>query len=187
MELIDHTGHLYTIPSFDSYPYGYEYETFKYVMWLEDEYVRRLSINEWYIRPVRVLIHQPGPVSVNVNVDSNVFYLIGGKTIQEKVQLTGLNIELDESPDIFKKQLSLDDMHVLEDDTDVLITFYVAGNASEEATWTTNIMINATYEGGQEEWCPITVGGVFRDECEPLIINGHNMGINIPKDIIKAL
>lgn len=187
MELIDHTGHLYTIPSFDSYPYGYEYETFKYVMWLEDEYVRRLSINEWYIRPVRVLIHQPGPVSVNVNVDSNVFYLIGGKTIQEKVQQTGLNIELDESPDIFKKQLSLDDMHVLEDDTDVLITFYVAGNASEEATWTTNIMINATYEDGKEEWCPITVGGVFRDECEPLIINGHNMGINIPKDIIKAL
>ena len=28
-----------------------------------------------------------------------------------------------------------------------------------------------------EEYCFITVGGVFIDECEPLVINGKNMGI----------
>lgn len=36
------------------------------------------------------------------------------------------------------------------------------------------------------KYTPITVGCTFIDECEPLIINGKNMGINLPKDILRA-
>lgn len=35
-------------------------------------------------------------------------------------------------------------------------------------------------------YTPITVGATFIDECEELIINGKNMGIRLPKEIIKA-
>ena len=34
---------------------------------------------------------------------------------------------------------------------------------------------------------PITVGCTFIDECEELIINGKNMGIRLPKEILKAI
>lgn len=43
-----------------------------------------------------------------------------------------------------------------------------------------------TIEYQAEEYTPITIGCTFINECEELIINGKNMGINLPKDIIKA-
>lgn len=39
----------------------------------------------------------------------------------------------------------------------------------------------------QNTYTQITVGGTFIDECEELVINGRNMGIELPKDIIKAI
>ena len=36
-------------------------------------------------------------------------------------------------------------------------------------------------------YTPITVGCSFIDECEELIINGKNMGIRLPKEILKAI
>jgi len=38
-----------------------------------------------------------------------------------------------------------------------------------------------------DEWTPITVGCTFIDECEELVINGKNLGISLPKDIIRAI
>ena len=58
MEFIDSTGHIFSLTSFNSYPTGYEYETFDYVFYLEDEYVRRLSVNNFYIKPIRALLHK---------------------------------------------------------------------------------------------------------------------------------
>ena len=190
MELIDHTGHIYSLPSFKEYPVGYEYETFKHTLWLEDEYARQLSINEWYIRPVRIILHKDTGLlhDVIASIDSAVYRLISGKTIQDKIAETGTMIELDESDDIFVKELHLSDMIRIEDEDDIMLTFYVAGNAPTEATWTSNLLIEAAYnEGDAREWCPVTVGGVFHDECEELVINGRNMGVYFPKDILKAM
>ena len=39
----------------------------------------------------------------------------------------------------------------------------------------------------QEIYTPISVGCTFIDECEELIINGKNMGIRFPKEILKAV
>ena len=186
MNLIDHTGHIYSLPSFESYPTGYEYETFKYIHWLEDEYVRKLSVNEWYIRPVMLLFNKSID-SVSLSIDSSVFKLISGKTIQDKVHETGFNIELDESNDVFVSTLTKDDLIFIEDDESILGIFYVAGNAASAATWTSNLLVEVHYEDNTSEYCPITIGGVFYDESEELVINGKNMGISLPKDIIKAV
>ena len=37
------------------------------------------------------------------------------------------------------------------------------------------------------DWCPISIGGEFINEYEELIINGKNLGVNLPKDILKAV
>ena len=191
MEFIDHTGHIFSLTSFSSYPTGYEYEIFKHVLWVEDTYMNKLSINEWYIQPVRVLLHKDiynnCPETFKVTVDSGVFKLISGSLINETVKNNGMYIELDESSDTFKSELLLDDMMIIEDNDDILLTFYVAALATEPATWTTNILIEAANDNNETEWCPVTVGGVFYDEQEELIINGRNMGVHFPKDILHAL
>ena len=186
MEFIDHTGHIFSQPSYKTYPTGYEYETFKYIFYLEDEYARRLSINEWYIRPIRLLIHKcDGDIaSLSANIDSTVFKLLSPSMIQEKIN-EGLPLEIEE--DAFTDSLSYDDMMPLEDNNDIMLTIYVGGYAKSPATWTSNILIECEYSDGHKEWCPITVGGVFYDEQEELVINGRNMGVSFPKDIIRAL
>ena len=39
----------------------------------------------------------------------------------------------------------------------------------------------------EEDWCPITVGALYVKENEILTINGQNLGIDLPKDIFKAV
>lgn len=67
-----------------------------------------------------------------------------------------------------------------------MIPFYVLGNVKESGVWMTNILITLNL-GTNKIYCPITVGGTYVDEQEELIINGKNMGINLPKDICRAL
>ena len=138
MEFIDRTGHIFSLPSYDTYPTGYEYETFDYIFYLEDEYVRRLSVNNYYIKPVRVLLHKGrGAVdALSIKVDSSVFRLIGSKAIQEKTKTGTFNIEFDEDDDAFKSELTLNDISIIEDDVYRLVTFYIIGCASSAATWT---------------------------------------------------
>ena len=70
----------------------------------------------------------------------------------------------------------------------VIIPIYVIGYTKEEGTWSTNILIHIedTLEN-TNTWCPITVGGTFVDNEEALIINGQNMGVKLPKDILRAV
>ena len=44
-----------------------------------------------------------------------------------------------------------------------------------------------TITNNYNNYTPITVGCSFIDECEELIINGKNMGIRLPKEILKAI
>lgn len=67
-----------------------------------------------------------------------------------------------------------------------MIPFYVLGNVKEAGSWMTNILITLNL-GTNKIYCPITVGGTYVDEQEELIINGKNMGIDLPKDICRAL
>ena len=69
-----------------------------------------------------------------------------------------------------------------------IIPIYVLGYSKNEGTWMTNILININDTAlNVDEWCYITIGGIFVDNEEALVINGKNMGINLPKDILKAV
>lgn len=67
-----------------------------------------------------------------------------------------------------------------------MIPFYVLGNVKEAGVWMTNLLITLSL-GNRNIYCPITVGGTYVDEQEALVINGKNMGIDLPKDICRAL
>lgn len=70
----------------------------------------------------------------------------------------------------------------------ILIPIYVIGNAPEEGTWSSTALLHISYKySNKDVWCPFSVGGTFVDSYEALIIHGKNMGVNLPKDIIKAL
>ncbi len=66
--------------------------------------------------------------------------------------------------------------------------FYVIGNSPEVGAIMTNVLIRATYiDDEYVEYCYITVGGEFNEESEILYINGQNMGVNLPHEIIRAV
>lgn len=72
-----------------------------------------------------------------------------------------------------------------------LVTFYVLCNSDVEGTWLTNILIHVSPKNDNgivdEDWCSITVGGEFVEQNEILYVNGVNMGIELPKDMFRAI
>lgn len=191
MEFIDKTGHIFSMTSYDSYPTGYEYETNDYIFWLDDDYTRRLSVDNYYMKAIRVVLPSANgiPSDIVISSDSSVFRLVGESTIAEELKNNGgFYIELDEDDGRITKTLkqSNGDFSLLSDDDYILVTFYIIGCAAEAATWTSQILIDVTYED-RHVYCPITVGMTTYDECEELVINGQNMGLHLPKDIIKAV
>lgn len=187
MEFIDHTGHIFTQKSYDDYPVGYEFETLPYIFWIDRQYTQNLSIDNYYMIPIRPLIENDrngSIVSLSIKCNSKIFKLIASKRIQEQQSLT---IELEENSDDFKSELTLDDVLQVKDDEFTMLPFYVIGNSPEEGTFTTTILISVYYKNGIQTHCPITVGGVWVDEIEQLQINASNMGVSLPKDIIKAV
>ena len=191
MEFIDHTGHIFSLTSYSSYPTGYEYKEFDYVFNVEDESAKRLSIGNYYVRPIRVYLHDM-PELINISLDSSVFKLISSQKVQELLsESKELTFEIDEEDaDTITSRLIKDDLIFIESDNEIITYFYVICYSEEEAYWRTNILIHCQYadeEGSYDEYCPISVGAAFVDENEPLIINGRNMGIDLPKDILKAV
>ena len=70
----------------------------------------------------------------------------------------------------------------------LMIPIYPIAMSKEEGTWITNIMIHIhNNSNNTDEWCYISVGGEFVNEYEELVVNGRNMGISLPKDILKAI
>lgn len=65
-------------------------------------------------------------------------------------------------------------------------TFYVVAESDDEGIWSTNVLIHSS-QGGYEEWCPVTVSADIVDEKEELIINGQNVGVKLPKEIVRAI
>lgn len=187
MEFIDHTGHIFTQKSYNDYPVGYEFETLPYIFWLNNQYTQNLSIDNYYMLPIRPLVENSrnGEIkAVSIKCNSNIFKLVASKRIQDQQSLT---IELKEDSSDFKSEIVIDDILQVKDDEFTMLPFYVIGNSTEEGTFTTTILISVYYDNDVQIHCPITVGGVWVDEIEQLQINASNMGVNLPKDIIKAI
>lgn len=194
MEFLDHTGHIFSLPSYTDYPTGYEYDEHPYIFWINES--GKLSINNYYIKPIRIVFPSNYEFNENthlsIKMESNSFALLSSLKVQSL---------LNESKNIFEyislnqsellQELTEDDVIVLTDleedeESYSMITFYVICNCDNASTLLTNILI--TYNSGDSyEYCPITVGGEFIDANEMLIINGRNMGIDLPKDIVKAV
>lgn len=187
MNFIDNYGHVFSIPSYDKKPIGYEYEEFPYIFWVDSNNNNRLSINNYYIKVVNIVINGLTPPNfVEISTKSNVFKLLKSSQVNELISANKSSkdlISLSEDDDI-KTTLSIDDLLFIPvEDNKLIVPLYIICNSSQEGSWYTNVLINFD----NSEYCFITVGGVFIDECEPLIINGKNMGVDLPKDIIKAI
>ena len=204
MEFLDNSGHIFSLTSYNQKPIGYEYDENPYVFYMNDDKQYRLSINNYYIRTIYALY----PISSDIDLDkfeidiyfnnTNIYKLISPIKFQEKISnLKDLSdsVEFDlDDDEIIKTTLNKDDLYCIEttdtinniDYTYYLIPIYVLSYSDEEGTWLSNLMIHIN-DNEYHTYCPITIGAVYVDEYEELIINGKNMGVSLPKDIIKAI
>lgn len=204
MDFIDHTGHIFQMKSYSIEPIGYEYETTQYVFWFNNEQGYKTSVDTYAIKPIRFLIDNIDFYSIEISINSQKFFLLSSTEMQKRIEsLSSItqNITIDES-------LFTDSLIYVSDDTDKqdlyvvknlssvnsknanksLVTFYVAVNSKEAGTWESNVLIHVKHdENFDDEWCPITVGAEIVDECEELVINGRNVGVKLPKEILKAI
>lgn len=288
MNFIDRTGHIFSMQSYNEYPVGYEYEETPYIFWFDTEKGMKLSVDNYYFKPIRIITRVKDGDDVNIKIyieDSNKFYLIDSDVIEELLKdintindsisiyendiknsqeleyteeivlnanerkFKGCLVEEDENllyekeetyytfsgieytGEIYHKddldpgttywdgtndENTIDDLPndtifgiynvgilkqvyvILEENTRTIITnedtgnplnkyylintFYVVVNSPEAGVWSTNVMIQVN-----DEWCPITVSAEIIDEQEELIINGQNIGVKLPKEIVHAI
>ena len=189
MQFIDHTGHVFSIPSYSRTPIGYEYNENEYIFWIGSEHSWKLSVDTYYMKPIRFLT-ETMPSSIEITVDSKKFGLLGSRTVEDKMNGKSYKDGITIDEEVISQALHREDIVTIGDltmdskdsESWFLHTFYVMCCSDEAGTWETNILIHA-----DNEWCPITVGAEIVDETEELIINGQNVGIRLPKDIIKAV
>ena len=198
MKFVDNYGHIFTMPSYNQFPFGYEYEETDYIFWINKDYQNYLSINNYYSKVINILV----PVIENKNfdesyeiqlkIDSNNFSLLSSNEIYQKCQnLSDINDYI-ELTDTSKKELTKEDLFCIKINEDnksyYLIPLYIIGTSKEEGSWYTNVLISLTNkETSETEYTYFTIGGEFIDEYEQLVINGKNMGVSLPKDIIRAV
>ena len=88
MNFLDRTGHIFHIDSYDSYPIGYEYQETPYIFWFETEKGYKLSVDNYYVKPIRIvtnLLNVSSENTVNIKIEnSDKFFLIGSKIIEEE-------------------------------------------------------------------------------------------------------
>lgn len=208
MNFLDNTGRIFKLPSYSEKPIGYEYNENKYIFWLESP-TNYLSVNNYYVKVINFLIPIEGNIdleidkSININIEikSDIFKLISSKNINDIIDE---NLNIKEYVNLYdsdiKDILNNDDLYIIKTSDNgnkyLIVPIYVLGCCDVEGSWMTNIMIHV-YENPNneqnlylvdgEEWCPITIGGEFNNEYEELTINGKNMGVSLPKDILKAV
>ena len=212
MYFVDSTGHTFYQMSFKYDPIGFEFYQNKYTFWVDNKDHSYCSINNYYIRPIYILLDHKAK-ELEIIADSQIFTLISSTTVAENFAESIRQLELDEEEFIYfdeennkstKSDLHLDaerndilELEVLSSDgsdepiTKYMYPFYVIANSPVPGTFFTNILIYAKYvdstDTEQEEWCPITVGGEFNEENEILYINGLNMGVRLPHEIIRSV
>jgi len=216
MEFINNLGHVFSLKSYEDIPYDQKYDEQDYIFWIKEDQISvnnyyilpikfLIDLNTFKtIKDKHFLL--------SIESDSLFFKLIGQKTIQEKIESETNSLhdciffkkynENSEDND-FKKVLTQDDFYYYFDDLKlettyenniigvyqnksyIIFPFYVIAYSNYEGTFLSNLIIT-TVINDEILYTPITVGATFIDECEELIINGKNMGIRLPKEIIKA-
>ena len=207
MYFVDSSGHTFFQQSFDYRPVGYEYYKNKYIFWIDNKDHSYCSVNNYYIRPIYILTDRQVS-ALEIQAGSAVFALLSSRNVVQKFK--DCVISIDESD--FKAALRFDVND--EDDNDIIelpvlsvsdgeetkttkyvYPFYVVATSSEVGSFMTNILIRASYRNnsGQDdeftsyEYCYITVGAEFNEESEILYINGQNMGVRLPHEILRAV
>ena len=203
MRFIDRTGHLFTLKSYDTKPVGSEFTVPEFTFWI-DGYSdnRKLSIDNWYVRPLYILLNNNEYID-SIEIESDKFWICTREVIDKYIHNTKENFNISNAFNISESDINGNDfMHngVYElnkmnyDFNDVIYnnvngievkccTLYCFGYSDTEGTFTTNITLHTNYD----EYTPIFVSGEWHDECEELIINGKNMGIDLPKEVLKAV
>lgn len=219
MEFLDNTGHIFSLPTYNELPIGYDYEEQPYIFWIDALYTDKLSIDNCYAKVINALIkidHEENIDEYYINKrydidiqieNSNIFSLLKPvelNNIIEEVDNVKEYIEIiryDQNSESYTKNISTN--HLTNDDLLIvrttesyndeqydflLIPIYVLSNSTTVGTWISNILIHVKDNDTLEEtWTPISIGGEYDNECEELVINGQNMGINLPKGILKAI
>lgn len=203
MLFVDNTGHIFGLPSTDNKPVGYQFQENDFKFWIDNPKSSYLSVNAWYAKVINVLVPYPfdddeliNNIDIEVEIDkSNTFSLIDpeqfNRMISNMNSLTDV-VEMMDSDEYVKKTLSTDNMlfvHIHEEDEHyVMVPLYVLAKSLQDGAWSTNILIHFTNKvDGIEDWCPITVAGQFVNVNETLEINGTNLGISLPHDIMRAV
>ena len=99
MEFSDNTGHIFSLPSYSEKPIGYEYEEYPYIFWIDPTNSTKLSVNNFYSRPIYALYElkediniedlrkdEDPIIDIEVYVEnSNVFNLVSSKYIHDYI------------------------------------------------------------------------------------------------------
>ena len=96
MEFIDNSGHIFSLPSYNENPIGYEYDEQPYIFWLSNDDYERLSINNYYIKPIYLLYHIEENVEsiedikdkMNIEIyfnNTSIYKLLSPINIQDKI------------------------------------------------------------------------------------------------------
>lgn len=190
MNFIDHTGHTFTLDVFDTYPYGHDMLQHQYTFWV-DGYVdgRKLSTDNWYCKPIWMLLDIDEEIK-SIEIHSSIFYvctyndlkLSTGKSITDSIDIkesTIKNFWHDGTCSINNPE------YILVGNKKMFVCYFF-GISSSEGTFTTDILIK-TINQEKESYIPFAISGEWHDEVEELVINGKNMGINLPKEVLKAV
>lgn len=207
MNFVENTGHTFTLKSYSQKPIGHEYENMPYIFWMDSDKTRHLSIDNYYVRIINMLIpiHDENDISnigISVECTSSIYRLISTKQIQDSLNSNSSiasifcrSTQLDETSDL-RQALNDDDLiGVIVSDNgtpSIVVPIYVIGCSSMTGVLSTNILIHVfnkdtEIDACDESWTPVTVAGEWFDENEPLYINAANMGITLPKDILHAV
>ena len=278
MIFLDRSGHTFSLPSYSYEPIGHEFEENDYVFWIDDSSMNKLSINNYYVRTIYLVVpfdkitkvvkendlteeqklsiiknhpllkddknaqHEyikyvndfsftedykfSEVAKITITSNSNKFCLIKTSDIQDLVNgITNLNdylkydlkdnklVTIDsDNDDLYAVTISSDDeFNASLDNKEIadsikkygwsrenvaILPIYVLGISKDEGTWLSNLLIhvenkkdanNISYDAVDEDWCSITIGGEFSEENELLYINGKNMGVELPKDMFRAI
>lgn len=217
MEFLDNSGHIFTLKSYSYKPIGHEYDENDYIFWIDVPNENFLSVDNYYMRSIYALIDLKKygmstnegsnfyktsdidkELEITIEMESNKYQLIGSVDVQDKLSdNSAINDLVDLSDDDVKKNvLTNSDLMFIKTEGSyrnasvpfLIVPFYVIANSNDEGTWLTNILIHIKgIKDESDEYCSITVGGEFRDNYEELMINAQNMGVVLPKNIIKGV
>lgn len=195
MEFIDRTGHTFSLKSFGTYPIGHKTVQHKYIFWSEGyNKQRNLSVGMWYCTPIWVLLDDNEYLE-DIEIESDRFKIVVYDQLQKLGISNGSVISTDftiSEKDLCTSTFIPSDSLYIRVGKKKVCALYVFALSEEEGTFTTPILFHTIYkdeEGESVEECfvPASIGGEWHAEEEDLIINGQNMGIKLPKEVMKAM